>query len=235
MPNMERVNMKGVLIYPFKDENELIDFAEREKKVLIAINAEKVVLSTEQTRAIIKDNIGYCDGAGPVHVLRKRGYKVKRIAGADLWLKIVEYLSLKGKSFYLIGSKQEVIEETVQKLRKQYPYINLMGYRNGFLKDDEERKALIQEIVNKKPDVVFCAMGSPIQEILMNEMCRLHPAIYQGLGGSFDVYTGHVKRAPKWFQDHNLEWAYRFIVKPSRLPRLKNYLNFFIQMELRRL
>lgn len=71
-----------------------------------------------------------------------------------------------------------------------------MNYRNGYLKTPEERKALIEDIAEKKPDVVFVAMGSPKQELLMEEMLERHPAIYQGLGGSFDVYTGAVKRAP---------------------------------------
>lgn len=227
--------MKGVLIYPFKDENELISFAEKEKKVLVAINAEKVVLATDQTRAIIKDNIGYCDGAGPVRVLRRKGYDVKRMPGADLWLKIIEKLSPEGKTFYLIGGKQEIIEETVGKLQEQFPGLKILGFRNGYIKDDAERMALIHDVEEKQPDVVFCAMGSPAQELLMGEMCSKHRAIYQGLGGSFDVYTGHVKRAPKWFQDHNLEWAYRFMTNPSRIPRLINCINFFVQMELRRL
>ena len=232
---MERVDMKGVFIYPFKDEKELIAFAEKEKKILIAINAEKVILATEQTRTIIRDNIGYCDGAGPVRVLRRKGYDVKRMPGADLWLKIIEKLYPEGKTFYLVGGKQEVIEETVIKLRHQFPGLKISGYRDGYIKDEAEREALIRDVEEKKPDVVFCAMGSPAQELLMGEMCQKHRAIYQGLGGSFDVYSGHVKRAPKWFQDHNLEWAYRIMTNPLRLPRLINCINFFIQMELRKL
>ena len=71
----------------------------------------------------------------------------------------------------------------------------------------------------EKPDVVYVAMGSPKQEFLMAEMMKLHPAIYQGLGGSFDVYTGRVKRAPLWWQKHNLEFLYRFLKQPQRYRR----------------
>ena len=53
----------------------------------------------------------------------------------------------------------------------------------------------------------------------MEEMAKRHSAIYQGLGGSFDVFTGRVKRAPKWWVDHNLEFAYRLIKQPSRIKR----------------
>ena len=94
-----------------------------------------------------------------------------------------------------------------------------MGYRNGYIKTDEEKRQLIDDIVEKKPDVVFVAMGSPKQELLMEEIQRQHRAIFQGLGGSFDVYTGHVQRAPKWWVEHNLEFAYRLIKEPKRLKR----------------
>ena len=75
------------------------------------------------------------------------------------------------------------------------------------------------DIVAKKPDVVFVAMGSPKQEYLMQEIQKRHNAIFQGLGGSFDVYTGNVKRAPKWWVDHNLEFAYRLLKEPKRIKR----------------
>ena len=85
---------------------------------------------------------------------------------------------------------------------------------------------MIEDIATKKPDVVFVAMGSPKQELLMEEMSKRCPAIYQGLGGSFDVYTGNVKRAPKWWVDHNLEWAYRLIKEPVRIKRQIHLIKF---------
>ena len=78
---------------------------------------------------------------------------------------------------------------------------------------------MIEDIAEKRPDVVFVAMGSPKQELLMEEIQKRHKAIFQGLGGSFDVYTGHVPRAPKWWVDHNLEFAYRLLKEPKRIKR----------------
>lgn len=129
------------------------------------------------------------------------------------------YSLLQGKTFYLVGGKQQIINETVEKLRFEYEDIQIVGYRNGYIKTDEEKRQLIDDIVEKKPDVVFVAMGSPKQELLMEEILRQHRAIFQGLGGSFDVYTGHVQRAPKWWVEHNLEFAYRLIKEPKRLKR----------------
>lgn len=123
------------------------------------------------------------------------------------------------KTFYLVGSKPKVIEETVAKLKAEYPEIHIVGYRDGYLKSEQERLDLIADIVAKKPGVVFVAMGSPKQELLMEEIQKHHTAIFQGLGGSFDVYTGHVERAPKWWVDHNLEFAYRLLKEPKRIKR----------------
>ena len=86
-----------------------------------------------------------------------------------------------------------------------------------------------------KPDVVFVAMGSPKQELLMEEMAKLHPAIYQGLGGSFDVYTGNVARAPEWWVKHNLEWAYRLVKQPSRIKRQIHLIRFWFLVKLGRI
>lgn len=158
-----------------------------------------------------------------------------KIPGCELWLKIIRSLYREGKTFYLVGGKQQVIEATVEKLKKEFEGIRIVNYRNGYLKTPEERKALIEDIAEKKPDVVFVAMGSPKQELLMEEMLERHPAIYQGLGGSFDVYTGAVKRAPKWWVDHNLEFAYRLIRQPSRIKRQVHLLKFYYDVKKKRI
>jgi UDP-N-acetyl-D-mannosaminouronate:lipid I N-acetyl-D-mannosaminouronosyltransferase len=147
----------------------------------------------------------------------------------------VERLHQEGKRFYLVGSKQEVIDETVAKLKQEYEGVRIVGYRNGYIKTDEEKQALIEDVVAKKPDVVFVAMGSPKQELLMEEISQQHSAIYQGLGGSFDVYTGHVDRAPKWWVDHNLEFAYRLIKQPSRIKRQVFLVKFWVLVKLGRI
>ncbi len=220
-------NIKGIEVYPFDAPGSLIEYADASKGILVAVNAEKVVNADDRLREIINGNIGYCDGVGAVKALRRKGFAdVVRIPGCELWLHIVDRFHA-SKSFYLIGSTTEVIDTVVKKLRAEYPGINILGARNGFIADDAERAALIDDVAAKKPDVVFVAMGSPRQEFLMQEMQRRHPhAIYQGLGGSFDVYSGKQQRVPKWWIDHNLEFAYRFVITPKRLPRITSYLKY---------
>ena len=229
------VAINGVNVYPFHTFEELLKYVLGKKGILVAINAEKILHATEQTRSIINRNIGYCDGIGAVMALKKHGYKdVVKIPGCELWLKIINALYKDGKKFYLVGSKQEVIDETVKKLKSEYSGIDIVGYRNGYIKTEEEKELLIRDIIDKSPDVVFVAMGSPKQELLMEEMFESHQAIYQGLGGSFDVYTGRVERAPKWWIDHNLEFAYRLIKQPSRIKRQIQLVKFLFLLYIGR-
>ncbi|MFI3263175.1 MAG: WecB/TagA/CpsF family glycosyltransferase [Rikenellaceae bacterium] len=223
---MKQIPINGVEVYPFTSEDSLLSYVNDKKGILVAINAEKILHATDQTRAIINRNIGYCDGAGAMLALKQKGVKdAIKIAGCELWLKIIAKFE-ETKSFYLVGAKPNVIEETVQKLKTEFPKINIIGYRDGYVKTEEEKQHLIEDIVNKKPDVVFIAMGSPKQELLMEEIQTQHQAIFQGLGGSFDVYTGNVQRAPKWWVDHNMEFAYRLMREPKRIKRQIHLVKF---------
>lgn len=227
------VELNGVQVYPFQTFEELLAYVQARKGILVAINAEKILHATQQTKEIINRNIGYCDGYGAVMALRKLGVDAVKIPGCELWLKIIQAWYKEGRSFYLVGSRSEVIEETVAKLRKDYPQIVIAGYRDGYIRSEQERELLLSDIEEKKPDVVFVAMGSPKQELLMEEMYKRHPAIYQGLGGSFDVYTGKVERAPQWWVRHNLEWAYRLIKQPSRIRRQIHLVRFWFWVKFK--
>lgn len=223
---LNKVNIKGIELYPFTSRHQIAEFVNEHSGILVAINAEKILNQTEETRNIINRNIGYCDGAGPLMLLREMGYKEAiKVAGCELWLSLIEQY-YKEKTFYLVGAKQPIIEETVDKLKEQFGGIRIVGFRNGYISSENEKLELIADIDEKKPDVVFVAMGSPKQELLMEELLRQHKAIYQGLGGSFDVYTGHVKRAPKWWVNHHVEWLYRLIHQPSRIKRQIKLLRF---------
>lgn len=230
-----RVYLNGVGVFPFASFEELLAYVGERKGILVAINAEKILHATDETRAIINRNIGYCDGAGALYALRQKGHpEACKIPGCELWLRIVAACH-KERTFYLVGGRQEVIDETVARLGQEYPGIRIVGHRNGYLRTPEERAALIDDVAARRPDVVFVAMGSPRQELLMEEMQRRHPAIYQGLGGSFDVYTGHVERAPRWWIDHNLEFLYRLIKQPSRIRRQVHLLRYFGWLAFRKL
>ena len=219
-------------IYAFKGKDDFLDYIRDEKKILIAINAEKILKKDTRLREIINNNIGYPDGVGAVMALKQKELKAIKIPGSEFWLDIVARYQNE-KSFYLIGSTQEIIDNTVRKLKAEYPNINILGYRDGFInaKAKEEVKKNLQEL---KPDVVYVAQGTPRQEFLMDELIRLHPALYMGLGGSFDIYGGDKKRAPKIFLDLHLEWLYRLLKEPTRFGRQLVLIKFLFLLKIKR-
>ena len=228
------VLVNGIKIYPFESMEQMLDYISDKKSILIAINSKKIRIADDNLRDLVNDNIGYIDGVGAIMAVKDKGVKTAaRIPGCDLWLEIIRRRVV-DSSFYFIGGTQEVIDAVISKLKVEYPDINILGYRNGYLKTTEDRQAVIDDIAEKKPDIVFVAMGSPIQELLMKDMKDKHPALYQGLGGSFDVYSGKVERAPKWWIDHNAEWFYRDITNIKRIRGIWENFLFFIKLKILR-
>ncbi len=222
--------LNGVKTYAPQSRGELIHFAIKKKSILIALNAEKILHATDETRNIINRNIGYPDGIGAVWALKKSGFKnVVKIPGCELWLDVVSKYQ-NNKSFYFIGGEEKIIQQTILKLKSDFSQINICNYRNGYFNTEYEKAELIDDITLRKPDIVCVCMGSPKQELLMEEMQDFHAATYLGLGGSFDVYVGNVKRAPNWWIKYNLEWLYRLIKQPSRIRRQLHLIKFFIKL-----
>lgn len=231
---MNTFTIKNIKAHAFASPQELIDFAYERKGILVALNAEKCMYAQPELVDVINSNIGYCDGAGPVKVAHRKGFRrAVRTPGCELWLHIVERFH-SSRKFYLIGSKTEVVEGVVRKLRSQYPDIQIVGYRNGFLAQGDEQR-LIDDLERTRPDFVFVAMGSPRQEMLMQRLQKHHVAVYQGLGGSFDLYVGNFKRAPKLLQAIGAEWIWRFVAQPSRIRRIGPYLRFAKALYLNKL
>lgn len=223
---MEKVKLRQLEVFPFDNEDSLIEYAYANKGILVAVNALKIANANDVTIPIINNNIAYCDGIGAVYAAHQKGAtNVRKIAGCELWLKIIERYHTSG-SFYLVGASPKVHDHVIEKLKHEFKGINIVGHRDGYIKTEADRQALIDDVADKKPDFVFVAMGSPKQEILMADMYKRHQAVYQGLGGSYDVYVGNVPRAPKWWLDHNLEFAYRLLRQPKRLKRNLKYIPF---------
>ena len=116
---MKYEQLNGVVTYSPKSRHDLIDYAIKNKQILVAVNAEKILHATDQSRKIINRNLGYPDGIGAVWALRKKGFhNAVKIPGCELWLDIIAH-AYKDKTFYLVGGKNQVIKETVKKLKKE--------------------------------------------------------------------------------------------------------------------
>lgn len=216
-------NMQHALDYLYADGN-------LKQGTLVAINAEKML--TLEDNAEVRELINaaefkYADGISVVRSVRKKypEANVSRVAGADLWEALMARAGAEGTPVFLVGGKPEVMAETVEKLRKQWN-VNLVGTQDGYF-TPEERQALFERIHESGAKIVTVAMGSPKQEILMRDCRLVHPdALYMGVGGTYDVFTGHVKRAPKVWQNLGLEWLYRLLSQPSRIKRQLRLLRY---------
>ncbi len=204
----------------------------------IAINAEKVVtcgVDRDLEATVERATLRYPDGAGVVVAMRLKGARSTRVAGADLWLEVLRQTNGRAVSIALIGAKPDVLTTTRRRIEREFPNATIAIARNGY-EGTRDVEALVREVATHKPDLVFVALGSPRQELLVERFRAVHPAgFYMGLGGSCDIYAGVKKRAPLWMQRRGLEWLFRFLSEPSRAPRETKRLKFLALLSLGRL
>ncbi|QTF06726.1 lipopolysaccharide N-acetylmannosaminouronosyltransferase [Brenneria izadpanahii] len=226
--------IRGFSIYGFRHMEQFVDYLFSGDRVaagtLVAINAEKVLAAEKDTalRTLLDEaEYKYADGISIVRSIRRKYPQadVRRIAGADLWEALMQRAGEKGTPVFLVGGKPEVLAQTETKLRAQWK-VNIVGAQDGYFAP-ERRDALFERIRASGAQIVTVAMGSPRQEILMRDCRRYYPdALYMGVGGTYDVFTGHVKRAPLVWQNAGLEWLYRLLDQPSRITRQLKLLKY---------
>lgn len=226
--------LRGLELIGWRNMQHALDFlyagGNLKQGTLVAINAEKML--TLEDDAEVKTLINaaefkYADGISVVRSVNKKYPKahVSRVAGADLWEALMARAGSEGTPVFLIGGKPDVLAETTEKLREQWN-VNLVGTQDGYF-TAQERQALFERIRDSGAKIVTVAMGSPKQEILMRDCRQVYPnALYMGVGGTYDVFTGHVKRAPKVWQNLGLEWLYRLLSQPSRIKRQLRLLRY---------
>lgn len=161
---------------------------------------------------VVADGIGIVLGAK----LLKQPL-AERITGYDLFTHLLSWGSDNLKSAYFVGAKTEVINQLKQVVHEKYPGLTIAGTHNGYFGDDRN---IVADIERTHPDMVFVATGYPKQEEFIAKNRHAADALWMGLGGSFDVLTGTVKRAPQSWQNMHLEWLYRALKEPSRFSRL---------------
>lgn len=198
------------------------NLSQNKKTFIVTANPETFMMSEkdEEMRKLLLDNDTFLvpDGIGIVKAARMINYDVKeRITGIDIVNELLKLGNKQKKSIYLFGAKQEVIDSMEKVLKESYPNLNLVGMSNGYEKDKDK---IFEKIVKTKPDIVLVALGIPLQEkLIYKHLDKFDKGIFVGVGGSFDVISGHKKRAPKIFIKLNLEWLYRILKEPKRLKR----------------
>jgi N-acetylglucosaminyldiphosphoundecaprenol N-acetyl-beta-D-mannosaminyltransferase len=193
----------------------------REKAFIVAINPEKIIKAQDDPalmKLLNSADFQIPDGIGVILASKFKGGQIReRVTGIDMMLKLCETAAKHQKKIFLYGGKPGRADEAKVKLEEMYPGIQISGTLHGYEKDQE----VVRQTINQsQADIIFVAMGSPAQEnwIIANKEA-LHPSVYQGVGGSFDVISGKIERAPESFQKLGLEWLYRLMKEPWRIKR----------------
>lgn len=226
--------LRGIPLLGWRDMEHALDYLAGpqglKEGTLIAINAEKMLALEDdiQVRALIAAaEFKYADGISVVRSVRKKypQAEISRVPGADLWEGLMQRAGKQNIPVFLIGGKSEVLAE-IQALVHSRWGVTVVGSQDGYF-SSEQRPELFARIKASGAKIVTVAMGSPRQELLMRDCREIYPhALYMGVGGTYDVFTGHVKRAPESWQNLGLEWLYRLFCQPSRITRQLRLLRY---------
>lgn len=215
-------------------------FEEAVNRAKVLIDGRKVsqvvTINPEMFEAAQKDNdfaeiikeadMVIPDGVGVKIALKLNGVNTERIPGIDFARRLLSEAAVNNIPVAIVGAKEEVIQKTVENLKNEINGLNIVYYHNGYFDNDN---TIYEEINAKSPKLILVAMGSPRQEkFIYNAKKVLKPSLMIGIGGSLDVWSGKVKRAPKIFQIMGLEWFYRTVTQPSRIKRIFPTLPVFL-------
>ena len=196
---------------------EIVNVTKTDKEFLKILNSADIVTP---------------DGIGIVYASKiLKGNITNRAPGFDISKGIIKRLDEISGSVYIFGGKDGVAELAAENLKKEYRNLVISGVHNGYFEDDSE---IIEDISKASPDLLLVCLGAPKQEkwIYQNKE-KLNAGIIIGAGGSVDVLSGQVKRAPEFYTKHGLEWFYRLITQPTRIKRMIKLPLFLIDVLLK--
>lgn len=188
----------------------------------VVVNASKIVAMQkdgELRKSVNESDLVNADGQAVVWASRLLCKPLKeRVAGIDLMVSLIELAHKKNYSIFLLGAKEEVVKKVVDIYTSKYSSNIIAGYRNGYFSKEDE-KDIAKQISASNANMLFVGISSPTKEnfLYQNKELLKNINFIMGVGGSFDVVSGKVKRAPLWMQKNGLEWFYRFIQEPKRM------------------
>lgn len=221
----ERVEVLGAPIDPWTME-ETVEATDRIVSGgafahLIGVNADKLLQMRDDPwmdACVRRCEVVNADGASMVMAAERLGVAVpERVAGVDLMRELCALAERKGYPVYLLGAKAEVVEKAAGALAQDFPALRIVGYRDGYF-GEEEFDRVAEEVMDARPAIAFVGITSPKKERLIEHFRKLGATgVFVGVGGTFDVVSGCIPRAPKWMQRANLEWLFRMAQEPRRL------------------
>ncbi|PAA16610.1 glycosyltransferase [Pseudomonas fragi] len=199
----------------------------------VVVNVAKLVNMRDDSQ--LSESVRSCDiinidGMGVVLGARFLGHSVpERVAGVDLFHELLKMSAANHFSVFLLGATDDVVSTATSKVKALYPGLKVAGYHHGYFWDDEA--ALVEKVRASGAKLLFVAITSPKKENFINRWRdQLGVDFVMGVGGTFDVVAGKVKRAPQWMQRYGLEWLYRVIQEPGRM--WKRYLTTNLKFAL---
>ena len=219
----------GVPVVPYTMDEAVAkltgDTLAKKRNFVVTANAEIIMMAQEDSeyKELLSETADLVlpDGAGTVWAGNYLGYRIpERVAGYDLYLRLLEEAAKKNIAVYFLGGKPGIAEAAAAEGKRRWPGLTVAGCRNGYFSAEEEAE-IIENINRSGAAMLFAALGAPKQEKWLAKFReRLKPELLMGIGGSFDVLAGKVQRAPKWMQDARLEWLFRLLKQPSRFGRM---------------
>lgn len=195
---------------------EIVMRAQKDKELIRLINSAGLVLK-DGVGIVIAQKIAGIEGEG-------------RQTGFDTLKKILSIADERALDIYIVGAKQETLDQATQNIKKDYKNLNIVGAHNGYFElNSPQEQEILKDIKDKKPHLVVSAMGFPKQEYFISKLDGL-TSMSIGVGGSLDVISGNLKRAPKWVQNIGMEWFYRLLKEPSRIKRQLVIPHFLIKV-----
>ena len=214
--------------------DEAIKYANTISGQVITINPEMIENASQNpdfAEIINSAELVIPDGIGVEIGLKILGYNVRRIAGIEFSHRMIEECAKNSQSVALVGAKPQIVEKAKENLEKEISGLYITYAHDGYFSNDEE---IINELKIRQPRLVLCALGSPKQEEFIIKAKQVLPnALFVGVGGSFDVWSGVVERAPEIYQKFGLEWLYRTVKEPKRFKRIFPTLPLFVLKVLR--
>ncbi len=189
----------------------------------VVVNVDKLVKAARdpQLRRIINDcALVNVDGMPVVWASRLLGRPLKqRVTGVDLFDALMHRAAERGWRVFLLGAEEAIVQEVHRRYAERLPALQFAGVRNGYWAPEEE-EAVVAQIEASRADLLFVAISSPKKERFLGQhQARMRVPFAMGVGGTFDVAAGKVRRAPRWMQNAGLEWFFRFLQEPRRMVR----------------
>jgi N-acetylglucosaminyldiphosphoundecaprenol N-acetyl-beta-D-mannosaminyltransferase len=225
------MNLRNILehVIRFLDNRDVLH-GSSSPLMIITLNSEMIGLMDDDfefKKALGSASLIVPDGIGIVIASRLLGASLgSRICGIDLGERLCELAVEKGYSVYLLGGRERVVDKAKTNLCSRFPGLEIVGAHHGYFDATEER-IIVEDIQRVRPHILLVGLGAPKQEKwIMRHLDILPPCVCMGIGGSFDVWSGDVARAPAWVRRIGMEWLYRILRQPSRIRRTVYLLKF---------